>query len=718
MQGGVRGVEKRSTLARLARLCFTRRWWVVLAWIAGTGALVFLGIRYLAPWDNSFAGGKSESQQAQQLIQQHFPQQTGDNLTLAIQARPGLDDPSVRQRVESLLGRLASAPHVVSVSSPYAAPNQVSADRKTAFATIQSDLGVLPGSEVSSLISDVRQASGGGVTFALGGQSVYMFETPYGGPSEGVGGTAAILVLLISFGSLLAMALPVVTALFGIGTGLAGVFLLGHLVPSPVTAPIVASLMGLGVGVDYALFIVTRYREGLAQGAAPEEATATALATAGKSVLFAGTTVVIAMLGLFVMQVQFINAMALAASLTVLMTMVASITLLPALLGFAGRNIDRPKLPLLGRQPQGPPLAERWARVIQRRPLLSAAAAAALLIMLALPALSMRLSFPDSSTQPHGTSGYQSHRILAAGFGAGYDAPLVIAAQLPSAGADLTPVVNAVRATAGVASVTPPQVSQDRAAALFVAYPTTGYQDAATPALVHRLREDVIPAAAREAGVKVYVGGPNAGAIDFADGVRTRLPWLIVIVVSLSLIVLLVLVRSVAIAVKAAVMNVLSIAAAYGVLTAIVQWGWLGQQLGFPTAMPIAGWVPLFMFPILFGLSTDYEVFLISRIREEHDRGEPTREAVTRGLARTARVITAAAAIMITVFLSNLLAPENSNKQFGLGLAIAVLIDATVVRMVLVPAFMELLGEVNWWLPWPLARLLPSSLGAEQETAP
>lgn len=358
-------------------------------------------------------------------------------------------------------------------------------------------------------------------------------------------------------------------------------------------------------------------------------------------------------------------------------------------------------------------LIEYGAGVIQRRPLLPAAGAAALLLVLSFPALSMRLSFPDSSTQPHDTSGYTSHHILAAGFGAGYDAPLVLVAQLPRSGADLTPVVDAVRTTPGVASVTPPLVSRDRAAALFVAYPNTAYQDPATPALVHRLREDVMPAVARDSGLEVSVGGPNASTIDFADGVRSRLPWLILVVVALSFLVLLALVRSVAIAVKAAVMNVLSVAAAYGVLTAIVQWGWLGQLLGFPTSMPVTGWVPLFMFPILFGLSTDYEVFLVSVIREEHDRGAPTREAVTRGLARTARLITAAAAIMITVFASNLLAPENSNKEFGLGLAVAVLIDATVVRMVLVPALMELLGEVNWWLPRPLVRLLPEPVVTE-----
>lgn len=617
----------RDPLARLAGFCYRHRVWVLLVWTLGSATLLFVGIRYAAPADNSFSGGNTDSEQAQALLRQHFPQRNGDTLTLAIQADSGIDDSRVRSRVESILSHLATAPHVIAVVSPYAAPRQVSKDRRTAFATIQSDQGLLPADEVSNLISEMHRSSGQGLTLALGGPSVDFVETPYGGPTEGVAGGVAMIVLLIAFGSLLAMALPMVTALFGIGSGLAGIELLGHLIPAPATGPIVAGLIGLGVGVDYALFIVTRYREALAQGADPERATMTAIATAGRSVLFAGMTVVIALLGLFVMQVQFLDAMAVAASLTVLMTMIAALTLLPALLGFAGLSIDRLSLPLLGRRRAGRPLTERWAGAIQRRPFLAAVGAAALLLVLAIPAFSMRLSFPDSSTQPRDTSGYASHRILAAGFGAGYDAPLVVVEQLPQEGADPAPVVDAVRSTPGVAAVTPAQVSRDGKAAVFVAYPKTSYQGAATAELVHRLRETVIPEAVRGSGQSVYVGGPSAATIDFAESVRGRLPLLIAVVVSFSLLVLLVLVRSVTIALKAAVMSVLSIAAAYGMLTAIVQWGWFSQLFGFPTSMPITHWVPLFMFPILFGLSTDYEVFLISRIREEHDRGADTRTA-------------------------------------------------------------------------------------------
>jgi uncharacterized membrane protein YdfJ with MMPL/SSD domain len=691
-------------LARLARYCYRRRRLVLLAWIVGAAAVMVVGFSFKAPADNSFTSGDTESARAQELIKKHFPEQNGDTLTLAIRADGGVEN--VRPRVERVIGALQHAPHVVSVSSPYRATGQISRDHRTAFAPVQLDMisEDVPVGDVTTMISQVRAASGDGLTLALGGTAVAAAETPGGGPTEGIGVLAAVIVLLIAFGSLLAMGLPIVTALFGIGTGLAGIALLGHLLPAPSFSSIVAGLIGLGVGVDYALFIVTRYRESLAKGADPEDATVTAIATAGRSVLYAGLTVVVALLGLFVMQQRLLNAVAVAASVTVLMTMTAAVTLLPALLGFTGRRIDRFRVPLLGRRREGRPLSERWAGVIQRRPIVALAAATVVLLTLAVPALSMRLSFPDASVQPHSTSGYTAHRILADGFGAGTEAPLVIVAQQPGG---VRPVAAAVARTPGIASVTPVRTSRDGAAALFVAYPVTGSQDAATSALVHRLRDEVVPRAA--GGTRVHIGGPNAGAIDFSDAVYDRLPLLIVVVVGLSLILLLVLVRSVAIAVKAAVMNLLSIVAAYGVLTAVVQWGWLGHQLGFHTTMPVTAWVPLFMFPILFGLSTDYEVFLISRIREEYDLGAATRAAVTRGLARTARVITAAAGIMVCVFSSVLLGADAQVKQIGLGLGVAVLIDATIVRMVLVPAVMELLGGVNWWLPRWLARILPSA---------
>jgi RND superfamily putative drug exporter len=428
-------------------------------------------------------------------------------------------------------------------------------------------------------------------------------------------------------------------------------------------------------------------------------------------VLFAGGTVVIGLLGLLVLNKPILNGVAVGMALTVTMTMLAAVTLLPALLGFAGRGIDRLRVPRLGRgsgsrwlghqRRHNQPLAVRWAGVIARRPVLAVVGAGAVLLILAAPTLGLRLSMPDESTQPHTTSGYATHRILAAGFGAGYDAPLVIVG--PASSAD--PVAAAVRATPGVAAVSPARIGTDGAVASIIAYPTSSAQEAATATLVKHLRSDVIPQAAP--GARVLVGGPVAGTVDFASMVASGLPLLITVVVALSLFLLIAIFRSVVLAVKAALLNLISIGAAYGVLVAAIQWGWLTGVLGFPGAMPIAAFVPLIMFPVLFGLSMDYEVFLVSRIREAYDQIGNTRTAVAAGLSSTARVITAAAAIMVVVFLSVMFGADLAVKQLGLGLATMVLVDATLVRMVLVPAAMELFGRANWWLPGWLDRLLP-----------
>jgi RND superfamily putative drug exporter len=357
--------------------------------------------------------------------------------------------------------------------------------------------------------------------------------------------------------------------------------------------------------------------------------------------------------------------------------------------------------------PKKPPAAERWAGVVQRHPVLATVASATFILILAAPALAMKLSMPDESAQARGTMGYASYATMARGFGPGFDAPLIVVTKGQAGTGALR---GAIERTPGIAAVTPPVVSQDGQATMMVAYPATGEQDTATNALVDRLRNDVLPKDA-------YLTGPNAGNVTFANLIGSRLPALIGVVVALSMALLLVVFRSVVIAVKAAVMNLLSVCAAYGVLVAVTQWGWLGHALGFPEKMPVTTWVPVFLFVILFGLSMDYEVFLLSKIREEYDRCGDNALAVRRGLAATARVISAAAAIMVVVFLSFVLTPDVSVKQIGLGLAAAVLVDATVVRLVLVPAVMELLGTANWWLPGWLARRLPDRPAQVSEPA-
>jgi uncharacterized membrane protein YdfJ with MMPL/SSD domain len=806
----------------LGRTCYRHRVITLLGWVACVAILVVLWIQFGAAADNSFTGNDP----GQAILNQHFPRQSGDALTLAITSAGRITSPATKARVTGALRPFAAAPHVTSVGDPYSIPGHVSRDGHVAFATVQFSLpsASIPGGEVSTLMSDARAASGHGVTFSLGGDLVDQAETPYGGPTEGIGVTAAAIVLLIAFGSLLAMGLPVATALFGIGAGLSLIALIGHVFPAPSFSPIIASLIGLGVGVDYALFIVTRFREalrgsggpgaspelaqrealpggagdrgpeaspgiapcppalaqrealpgvpggrspGLAQqnGVEPEDAAVLAMCTAGRSVLTAGSTVVIGMLGLFVLRQPLMNGVAVAAAATVAMTVLASLTLLPALLGFTGTRLAKPsRLSRQGRrhrraklttaqpvtaqattpqpvtaqsttaqpttaQPASAqarpaqarpaqattaqeltaqrPLAERWAGYIQRRPKLAAVAAVVIIAVLAAPALGMKLNMPDESAQARGTMGYASYSAMERGFGAGFDAPLIIAARLPSPTASTTALAAAVQHTPGVARVTPVIQSRDGKAVMLIAYPTTTEQDPATNTLVNHLTGTVIPRATAGTGIRAYVTGPNAANVTFANEIGQRLPWLIGIVVGLAMILLLVVFRSVVIAIKAAVMNLLSISAAYGVLVMVVQHGWLRGVFGFPEKMPVTTWVPMFLFVILFGLSMDYEVFLLSRIREFYDASGDNARSVARGLASTARVISAAAAIMVMVFLSNVLGADVSVKQIGLGLAVAVFVDATVVRLVLVPAVMELLGAANWWLPRPLARLLP-----------
>ncbi len=704
-------------LGRTGRTCHRHRWLTLIAWILGLACLITLWTRFGAPANDSFGG----SDPGQTVLNQHFQRQSGDTLTLAIRSDAPITSPAVRAQVTSALIPFGRAAHVTAVSDPYQVAGQVSPDGHIAFATVQ--FGVtsahIPNSEALALMNDARSASGHGVTFSLGGDVVDLAETPYGGPTEGIGIGAAAVVLLIAFGSLLAMGLPVVTAVFGIGAGLSLIALLGHVFPAPSFSPIVASMIGLGVGVDYALFIVTRFRESLRGGETPEDAAVTAMRTAGRTVLIAGSTVVIGMLGLLVLRQSLLNGVAVAAAATVAMTMLGSLTLLPALLGFTGTRLgkqSRVRLPRwLRTRRSARPAAERWAGMIQRRPLLAAALSTGVILALAAPALGMTLNFPDESAQARGTMGYASYATMARGFGPGFDAPVIVVAALPSPGTSTARLASAIRSTSGVARVTPVVVSKDGQAAMMIAYPATGEQDPATNTLVNTIRDRVLPRVTAGTGIRSYLTGPNASGVAFSNLISGRLPWLVGVVVGLSMLLLLVMFRSVVIAIKAAVMNLLSISAAYGVLVAISQDGVAGRLFGFPEKVPVTTWVPIFLFVILFGLSMDYEVFLLSRIREFYDATGDNATSVARGLARTARVITAAAAIMVVVFLSFVLGADVSVKQLGLGLAVSVLIDATVVRMVLVPAVMELLGQANWWLPAPLARILPTASLSEDE---
>ncbi|HUR17363.1 MAG TPA: MMPL family transporter [Acidimicrobiales bacterium] len=703
-------------LETLARWCYHHRKRVLLSWIAGFIAIVTLGATGGGPFSTDFRIPGSESKKALQILEERFPARAGDTISVIYEADAGINSPGVRARVEKLVAGFDKVEHVVGTVTPYSpeGAGSISPDGKIAFASLQLDIqGTdMPIELTKDMIAEAEEASEAGLRFELSGQAVQQAEFVNGG-GEGPGFLAAMVILLISFGSLLAMGLPILSAFVGIGIGLAILQLLAHLVEVPDFSPIVAAMVGIGVGIDYALFIVTRYRQSLHMGKDPEEATVLAITTAGRAVLFAGTTVVISVLGLLLMGLPFMQGVALGSAGCVLVTMLASITLLPAMLGFTGTNIDRFKVPFISRD-EGDHRSGfwfRWSRLIQRRPWPAFLGGLVLLLVLAAPMFSLRLGFPGDETQPTERTTRRSYDLFAKGFGPGFNAPLVLAAELPSGKPDnagaLGRIEQRLAGEEGVAKVVPAQVNPSGDTAVFTVFPTTGGQSEETEELVGRLRDSVIPEAIAGTGIEVQVGGPNAGFIDSNTVIADRLPLFIAVVVGLSFILLMAVFRSVLVALKAALMNLLSIGAAYGVLVAVAQWGWGRSIFGISATGPVASFIPMMMFAILFGLSMDYEVFLLSRVREEYVRTGDNGLAVADGLAATARVITAAAAIMIMVFLSFVLGPELVIKQVGLGLAAAIFIDATLVRMVLVPATMELLGRANWWLPPWLDRLLP-----------
>jgi RND superfamily putative drug exporter len=663
---------------------------------------------------NNFELPGSESQAVLDLLEERFPARAGDTAQLVFRADQGATDPGIQAAMDALFAEIAAVEHVSGVESPYEPGAQaVSPDGTIAFASVQFDaVGPdVPRERVREVMALAAAANRPGLQVELGGSLVSFADSDGPGGTEGIGLLAAIVVLLVTFGSVIAMGLPVLTALFGLGIGLSLVALGANVIDVPQFAPQLATMIGLGVGIDYALFIVTRYRQGLHAGAEPDDAIAAAIDTSGRAVLFAGTTVVISLLGMFLMGLTFVRGLAVAAVVAVLLVMVASLSLLPAVLGFAGHGIDRLHIPGLRRDESAhrASLWFRWSRFVQRRPWPLFLTGVAVLLVLAAPVLSIRLGSSDTGNDPTSKSTRRAYDLLSEGFGAGFNGPLLLGAELSAPGdtGALDRIQAAVADVDGVAAVSAPRLNPAGDAAVMTVFPSTSPQDERTEQLVHRLRDRVLPAAVAGAGVEVKVGGITAIFIDVGETLAARLPLFIGTVIVLSCLLLMAVFRSVIVPIKAAAMNLLSIGAAYGVIVAVFQWGWAKDLVGVAKTGPIESFVPMMLFAVLFGLSMDYEVFLMSRIREEWDRTGDNALAVADGLAATARVITAAAAIMVVVFLSFVLGDQRIVKLFGLGLASAILIDATIVRMVLVPSVMELIGPANWWLPHWLDRRLP-----------
>jgi putative drug exporter of the RND superfamily len=725
-------------LLKLARWTTTHRKYVVLGWIVLVAAINVLAQSAGTSYSNNFTLPNSDAQRASNLLQHSFPAQAGDRDTIVYRVSAGtVTDPAVRARMSAMFAKVAKLPHVSAVINPYAGAasgRSISADGKIAFATVVFDekANKLPKSAPERVVDVARAPDRPGLRVELGGQAIEQTEQAGFGISTAVGLLAAIVVLLLTFGSLTAMGLPIVTALFGLGTGLGAIALFTHVVDTPNFSSELAAMIGLGVGIDYALFILTRFREAYASPGPTHldarESVIQAMDTAGRAVLFAGCTVVIALLGMMLLGVDFLYGVAISASIGVLLVMLASLTLLPAFLTIVGPRLARPsrrarrraeRAAAAGREAADEATAAapgggawlRWSMFVERRPRTIAAVAAIAMLLIAAPATALRLGSSDAGNDPAGQTTHKAYELLAQGFGQGFNGPLLVVAKVPGARTtaatrSLALLHDAIAASPDVVSVAPAKLNPAGDVATVTVYPRSSPQALATTQLVEHLRDVAVPPVSTSTGMTVYVGGVTAGAVDFAETLGQKLPLFIGVVVLLSALLLLVVFRSLVIPLQAAVMNLLSIGAALGVIVAIFQWGWLGSVIGV-SAGPIESFIPVMLFAIVFGLSMDYEVFLVSRIHERWVRTNDNSRAVAEGLALTGRVITAAAAIMVCVFLSFMLGEDRVIKEFGLSLASAVFLDALVVRCLLLPAVLHLIGGRTWSLPGRLDRVLP-----------
>ncbi len=703
----------------LARWCFRRRFVVVGVWIA---ALVVIGGIFATAgtsYSDVFNLPGTESTKALDLLQSASPKQAGDSDQIVVRTSSGtVKDAAVEQRVSAMLAKVSKLPSVASVTSMYgpAGAVQISKDGRTAYATVLFDAQAdqLKAPDVNRVIDTAKAAGGNGLQVALGGQAITLANRQAPASTEGIGILAAAVILFIAFGSLLGMLVPLLVAIAGLGAGLMAIGLLSHAITLGTISPTLAALIGLGVGIDYALFIVTRYRTGLQAGMTPEDAATRALDTSGRAVLFAGGTVVIALLGLLVLRVSFLSGMGIGAAVTVLFTVVAAITLLPAVFGVLGmRLLNKKQRRALAAD--GPSIASatgfwaRWAERVAHHKAVMSVVAIAIIVVLSIPALSLRLGSSDAGNDPKGTTTRQAFDLLAQGFGPGFNGPLVLVAQVGSAtdATALNSLVATVRETHGVAAVEAAPATATTKLGIVEVVPTTAPQDAATSDLISTLRKDVVPQAEQGSTLKVYVGGSTAIYNDFANVLTSKLPLFLGVIILLGCLLLLVAFRSIVVPLTAAVMNLLASAASFGVVVAVFQFGWGSSALGVGSAGPVEAFLPVIMLAILFGLSMDYEVFLVSRMHEEWTHTRDNRRSVVVGQAETGRVVTAAALIMICVFVAFVFGGQRVIAEFGIGLASAVAIDAFVLRTVLVPALMHLFGEANWWLPGWLDRILP-----------
>ncbi|MEO3828351.1 MMPL family transporter [Actinomadura sp. B10D3] len=702
---------RRGVFVRVAGFAHRRRWLALILWVA-----VLAGVWAAASvtgddYRNDFSLPGTESQQAADLLAEHGAARAGDTVEIVLHDEGGLREPGVQKRVGDMLDEVAGLPKVGQVHSPYDGEGAVSGDGTIGYATVVLDVPSqdMPKNDTQRIFDTAQEVEGDGLQAELGGDAARLLGEGGGGSAEGVGLIAALVILVLMFGTVIAAGLPIIIALFAVGSTVGGIVVASHVFTIAEWTPPVMILVGLGVGIDYALLVFARYRAELVRGAEPERATVNALDAAGRSVFFAGCTVILALLGLVAFGLGSLQGMALSVALTVLMTMLAALTLLPALLGVFGRRFARQftrraeRREAKGKAVEGT-VWRRLAAAVQRRPLASLLAAAVVLGVLAFPALGMRLGFSDAGSDAPETTSRQAYDLLSEGFGPGFNGPLLVVADggtggAAQAGAEATRALNG---TPGVQAAADPVPTPDGEAATILAFPSSAPQDEETSELVGTLRDDVLPELSDRNGARYLVGGATAASEDYSGKVADRLPLFMAIVVGLSVLLLMAVFRSVLVPLKAALLNLLSIGVALGAMTLVFQDGRLGVEPG-----PIEAYLPVMVFAIVFGLSMDYEIFLISRIHEEWTRSEDPSHAVREGLAHTGSVITAAGAIMVVIFGAFMLSPQRLLQQAGFGMAVAIFVDAVVIRCLIVPAAMELMGRRAWWLPAPLARLLP-----------
>jgi len=687
-------------------------WRVIAAWLVVAGAVFMLNASIGGAPDESFSLPGAESQRAADAIQDRFPQETLYTSNVIFHSEEGLTSPEVKQAVEQAVENLSDGPHVTDVSSPYDPRGPtVSEDGKTAFATVAFDQEKIKGTDFDAAEKAVQEARDAGVQVEYDGGLGYAKQAA-GGNSELIGIIMAILILAIAFGSLVAMSLPIVSALLAIVIGSSAIGIMSGLVPVPSITGVVAMMLGLGVGIDYALFILARHRQNLASGQSVPVAIGRANATAGLSVLFAGVTVIVAIMGLKVSGIPMMAMMGYGSAIMVAITMLAAITLLPAMLGVVKHKVNSARIPFLKSKPTYSPDAKsaRWAQRVVSKPLRYGGAAALVLGILAIPVFSMHLGFADAGNDAQDSTTRKAYDLVADAYGPGTNGPLSVVLDTDGKaipGATIHDVSVALGEQPGVASVDKAVTNDQGDIAIITVTPTTAPQDARTGDLLEHLRQDTIPAALDGVDVEASVTGSTALTDDVSSRLQQRMPLFLGAVIGLSFLVLMIVFRSVLVPLKAAALNVLGVGAAYGVIVAVFQWGWGASLIGVHESVPIMPLAPMLMFAILFGLSMDYEVFLMSRVREQYLKHRNPDRAVVEGVGSTAKIITSAAIIMISVFGSFILDVDVTTKMFGVGLAVAVLLDVTLVRMVLVPAAMSLLGHRAWWLPTWLERRLP-----------